>query len=419
MRKSYLTSIIAGISLTFFVATLAAPAQAQNVVMPPDWEVFPKCIDTDENVMCLQKFDVDSDQNGTFEDALSSDSLYTNVYLFDNKENNIASLAAYVYSNVGYQNLDPALPIGSKINLEINTRDWKPNPQAFTTAKLDSFRVEQVDGEWITYATIETKSYSIKREADQGGGILTQDSQANLIMWGDENKDAYSYVFDGMYISSNASSTTWPWYDSAAMSWTLDSSGPALNTYGDPNIAYLNAFFPDTAIISAYGADPESMVGVFKVLRKDGTEIVEQEVVISRVEEPIAGILIEIPAYSFSSNDVIEAPLSIFKKKIAPFASKKYRSPKHIVKPKVKMISAPSLYSANKQGKKVVLSGSKVSTANSYQGVCIKGSKIKYGTANNPKVAINNLTKGNWNCRIRGVKKIGGKWSNQIQVKIS
>lgn len=418
MRKSFLTSIIAGISLTFFAAALAMPAQAQNVVMPPDWEVFPKCVDTEENVMCLQKFDVDSDQNGIFEDALSSETLYTDVYLFDNKDNNIASLAAYVYSNVGYQNLDPALPIGSKINLEINTRDWKPNPQAFTTAKLDSFRVEQVDGEWITYATIETKSYSIKRDADQGGGILTQDSQANLIMWGDENKDAYSYVFDGMYISSNASTTTWPWYDSTAMSWTLDSSGPALNTYGDSNIAYLNAFFPDTAIISAYGADPVSMVGVFKVMRKDGSETVEQEVVISRIESPTPGILIEIPAYGFSSNEVI-APLSGVGKVFAPLASTKYRSPKHIVKPKTKLISAPTLRSAIRSGNKAVLTGTSVSSANTYQGVCIKGSKIKYGTANKPKVTINNLTKGNWNCRIRGVKKIGGTWSNAIKVKIS
>jgi hypothetical protein len=418
MRKSRFFIAISGALLALLTSTLVSPAQAQLVEMPEDWDVFPKCIDTEENVMCLQKFDVDSDQNGNFEDALNDDSLYTNVYLFDNKDNNVASLAAYVYSNEGYQNLDPALPVGSKINLEINTRDWKPNPQAFTTAKLDAFRVEQVEGEWITYATIETKSYSIKREAEQGGGIMTQDSQANLIMWGDEFKDAYSYVFDGMYISSNAATTTWPYYDSTSMTWTLDSSGPALDTYGESNIAYLNAFFPDTAIISAYGADPVSMVGVFKVMRKDGTETVEQEVVISRVESPTPGILIEIPAYGFSSNEVIET-LSSVRKQIVPLAGSKYKHPKHIVKPKTKLLSAPSLYSLKKQGNKVVLSGSKVSAANSYQGVCIKGSKIRYGTSNNPKVTINNLGKGNWNCRIRGVKKIGGKWSNAIKVKVS
>ena len=417
MRKSYLTSIVAGISLTFLAATLSMPAQAQNVVMPPNWEVFPHCQDTQDVVMCVQAFEVDDNSDGIFEDALTDEDLSVNAYLFDNKANNVASLAAYFYSN-GYQDLSPRLPVGSQINLEINTRDWKPNPQAFTAAKLDAFRVEQVDGEWITYATITTKSFSVKRAADQGGGVMTQASQAGVILWGNEYRDAYDVIFDGMWTSSNASITNSPWYDSEAMTWTIETSGTPVDSEGDSNVAYFNAFFPDSAIISAYGADPVAMAGIFKVLRKDGTETVEQEVVITRVEEPTAGILIEIPAYGFSSNEVF-APLSGVGKVFAPFAGKKYRSPKHVIKPKTKLISAPALRSVTKSGSKAVLTGTKGGAAKAYQGVCIKGSKVKYGTANKPRVTVDNLTKGNWNCRIRGVKKIGGKWSNQIKVKIS
>jgi hypothetical protein len=203
------------------------------------------------------------------------------------------------------------------------------------------------------------------------------------------------------------------------MSWSVDTAGPPTTNGGDENIAYFNSFFPDSAIISAYGADPDSMVGIFKVTRKDGNQVVEQEVIITRVTQPAPGLLIEIPAYSFETNDVVASPLSMFGKRIAPLASGNFTSPVHKIKPKSKLIVAPTLKSVTKSGKKVTLSGSKIAAANSYQGVCIKGAKIIYGTAKNPKVTVKNLSTGKWNCRIRGVKKIGGTWSNAIKVKIS
>ena len=255
MRKTSIASIIAGISLTFIASTLALPAQAQNVAMPADFVNFPKCADTQDIVMCVQAFEVDDNTDGVFEDVLNDNDLSVNAYLFDNKPNNVASLAAYIYNN-NYQDLAPRLPEGSQIKIEINTRDWMPNPQAFTTAKLDAFRVEEVNGEWITYATISTKSFSLKREADQGGGVMTQASQADIILWGDEYRDAYSVAFDGMWTSSNAATTTSPVYDSANMTWTIDTSGPALNADGDANVAYFNTFISDAALSLIHISEP-------------------------------------------------------------------------------------------------------------------------------------------------------------------
>ena len=66
---------------------------------------------------------------------------------------------------------------------------------------------------------------------------------------------------------------------------------------------------------------------------------------------------------------MVEATLSGIAKKFAPYSSKKFRNPTHVIKPKKKLISAPVLQSAKASGKQIALTGSKVSAADSYQGV--------------------------------------------------
>ena len=419
MRKSAFVSVL--ILFSFVFSGLVNPAKALSVTMPEEWIDFQNCESAELTEMCVESFLVDVDQDGIWEDP--AETLSIHAYLFDIQPDNTASLAIYIRNN-NNQELSPTLPTGTNIFISLNTRDWKPRSQAFSTSKVNSFLQVQNEGNWITQAEVSTSSMAFATDCtDEGCSNPTNRidyvSKADFILFNLGEQTAYDTLFNGMYISSNATSTNWPSYDSTTMSWNVETSGPALTDGGDENIAYLNAFFPDTAIISAYGADPESMVGVFKVLRKDGNKTVEQEVNITRVTEPVSGILLEIPAYSFASNDVVEAPLSGIAKKFAPLTSNKYTSPQHKIKPKVKLMSAPTLFSATKSGTSATLKGSTLSGAKSYQGVCIKGSKIKYGTSNNPNLKVKNLTKGNWNCRIRGVKKIGGMWSNQLKVKIS
>lgn len=418
MRRHFLfiTACIALIS-----TALSSPAKALTVEMPAQWENFPYCSDANANEMCIVSFEVDDDNDGNFDAIGDSDELSANAYVFDIKDDD-ASFALYI-NYLGNQELSPRLPLGSKIKVEINTRDWKPSSQAFSTSKINMFQQVEENGEWHTTMGMETISMAFATNCYQEGCDDPQDridyeSKADFLLFNLDSQTAYDRLFDGMYISSNATSTIWPSYSSETMSWTVDTAGPRTTAGGDENIAYFNAFFPDSAIIAAYGADPASMIGVFKVLRKDGNATVEQEVSISRVSEPVPGILLEIPAYSFASNDVV-APLTGLKTKFAPLAGRDYTSPVHKIKPKTKLLAAPTLRSAKNAGGKAVLSGNTVAGAKSYQGVCIKGSKLKYSTSKNPKVTVKNLSSGNWKCRIRGVKKVGGKWSNQINVKIS
>ena len=418
MRKHLLLAF----TMVALVSTaILSPAKALTVQMPAQWENFPYCSDADANQMCVVSFEVDDDNDGNFDAIGPMDTLTANAYVFDIKDDD-ASFALYI-NYLGNQELSPRLPLGSKVRVVINTRDWKPASQAFSTSKVTTFTQESENDEWITTMGVETSSMAFATECYQEGcdnpqNRIDYESKADFLLFNLDSQTAYDRLFDGMYISSNATSTTWPSYSSETMSWTVDTAGPRTTAGGDENIAYFNAFFPDSAIIAAYGADPESMIGIFKVLRKDGNATVEQEVIISRVTEPVSGILLEIPAYSFANNDTV-APLTGLKKKFAPLAGRDYTSPVHKIKPKSKLLAAPSLRSANNKGTKISLSGSTVSGASSYQGVCIKGTKLKYGTANNPKVTVKNLSKGNWQCRIRGVKKVGGKWSNAIKVKIS
>lgn len=419
MRKNLLFSALA---IAIASSAILAPAKALTVEMPEEWENFPFCIDAAANEMCVESFQVDDNNDSVYESIPAGDDLSANAYLFDiNGE--AASFALYI-NHLGNQELSERLPLGSKIRVIVNTRDWKPSSQAFSTSKITDFSQVQENDEWVTTMGVETMSMAFATNCYQEGCEDPQNridyvSKADFILFNVDAQSAYEKLFDGMFISSNATSTMWPTYDSETMSWTVDTAGPPTTNRGDENIAYFNSFFPDSAIISAYGADPVSMVGVFKVTRKDGNQTVEQEVIITRVTEPAPGLLIEIPAYSFETNDVVVSPLSKFGKKFAPLASGDFTSPVHKIKPKTKLLSAPTLKSAKKNGLKIVLTGSKVTGATKYQGVCVKGSKLKYATAKNPKVTVNNLTSGKWNCRIRGVKQVGGKWSNQIQVKIS
>ena len=420
MRKVAISSFLVVLSIA--LAGLVIPAKASTVTMPPDFIAFPRCAVAEVTQMCVESFEVDDDNDGEFQAIESGNDLSASAYLFDSASGTPSFALFILYQE--NQELVERLPLGSDISVVVNTRDWKPSSQGFSTSQITGFSQTEVDGEWITSMSMETLSMAFATNCYQEGCEDPQDrldysSKADFTLFHNSDQSAYSKLFDGMYISSNATSTIWPTYDSESMSWSVDTAGPPTTNGGDENIAYFNSFFPDSAIISAYGADPDSMVGVFKVTRKDGNQVVEQEVIITRVTQPAPGLLIEIPAYSFETNDVVASPLSMFGKRIAPLASGNFTSPVHKIKPKSKLIVAPTLKSVTKSGKKVTLSGSKIAAANSYQGVCIKGAKIIYGTAKNPKVTVKNLSTGKWNCRIRGVKKIGGTWSNAIKVKIS
>jgi hypothetical protein len=89
------------------------------------------------------------------------------------------------------------------------------------------------------------------------------------------------------------------------------------------------------------------------------------------------------------------------------------------IKPKTSLLRAPSIKRASRASStsaKVV--GASVSGATKYQAMCTKGIVTKFAVAKTPSVTVKNLTKGKWSCKIRGVKKVGGRWSAKINVKL-
>jgi hypothetical protein len=89
------------------------------------------------------------------------------------------------------------------------------------------------------------------------------------------------------------------------------------------------------------------------------------------------------------------------------------------IKPKTSLLRAPSIKRATRTSStKVKVMGASVSGATSYQAMCTKGIVTKFATAKTPTVTVKNLTKGKWSCKIRGVKKVGGRWSSKLSVRL-
>jgi hypothetical protein len=424
MRSSSRTFIITLASLTA-IAGLLTPATAlvPRTALPANNAEFPKCADAGVDQMCYTNFSVDDNIDGTFDDAMSDEHLTVHTSIFDKTAQDTANLQVAFWSD-GYGNLAPRLPVGSHIRIDINTRGWRPSQQGTGNGKVVYFWQEQVAGDWITHLELVTAHFSL---ANEDGSVFTEDSQADFFLW-DSSEWGPRVLFNGMWLASNSQNFTWPpSYDANTMTWTIQTGGPALNHDGTQNLASFQAFFPDSAVINAYGADPTSLTGVFKAERLDGSKTATEVLTITRVTSPVRGILLEIPAFSFSSNSTPPLPFSArvrfnatpatFGKSVSPYAVS-YKNPRHVIKPAKKLLAAPSLTSAVGGTSKATLHSTKVAGATSYQGVCTKGPKVRYGKASKTTVTVSGLTAGSWSCRVRATNKIGGKYSAAKKVTV-
>ena len=95
-------------------------------------------------------------------------------------------------------------------------------------------------------------------------------------------------------------------------------------------------------------------------------------------------------------------------------------SPTFRLKPKNALLKAPVLYTATKSDAKktVRVVGSRVTGATKYQAMCTNGAGAKFATSKTPSVLVTDLAPGKWKCQVRGVSKIGGRWSSRANVSI-
>lgn len=390
--------------------SFAVEAEPNAIERLVEFEPFPPCSDVVVD-LCIEEFLVDYDNDGSFTAPIEEDNINPKVSAFE-IESGFPNLVFDIRLNEWTQELDPALPVNTLIRLVVNTGDWKPEQVLRSIWKNEVFSMSKVNGQWITSVTFRTNNLSFAIDCTPWDGCSNPTSRieyrsyAQGVLWANRNPDEFSAMFNGMWLSGNSTGGGDPYFNSESMTWVIETAGPALTLDNTPNVANFSAFIPDTAIVGVYGADPASMASQLAVSRTDGSVSTAQTAFITRVTEPEAGILINIPAYSFANAAAI------------PFAagglravSSNFTSPKLKIKPRYKLIKAPTKVVASRAVKSARIQSAKVSGALGYQAACTKGNTIRYAKAKTPNIVVKKLTSGKWSCRIRAVKKIGGMWS--------
>ena len=401
----------------FSLALLNIPSNSFAVVaIPPaverlvEFEAFPFCSDVVLD-LCLEEFLVDYDSDGSFTEPREEDNIDPKVSAFD-IASGFPNLVFDIRINDWTQELDPALPVNTPIQLVVNTGDWEPSHVLRSTWRNEAFSMSKIDGKWITTVSFRTNNYSFALDCTPWDGCddpksrLEYRSYAQGVIWANQYPDANTAFFNGMWVSSNSTGSSDPYFNSETLTWTIETAGPALTLDNTPNVANFSAFIPDAAIVGVYGADPASMATQLMATRTDGAISTTQTAVITRVTEPEPGILISIPAYSFANAAAI--PLS---SRGLRTVSSDFTVPVLKIKPRYKLLKAPTAFVATKAVKSAKLKSGKVVGALSYQGSCTQGKTVRFGKATTPSIVVKKLTSGKWTCKIRAVKKLGGTWS--------
>jgi hypothetical protein len=400
----------------FSLALLNIPSNSFAVVaIPPaverlvEFEAFPFCSDVVLD-LCLEEFLVDYDSDGSFTEPREDDNIVPKISAFD-IASGFPNLVFDIRINEWTQELDPALPVNTPMRLVVNTGDWEPSHVLRSTWKNDSFSMVNRDGDWITSLTFRTNNLSFALDCtpdscDDPKNRIDFRSYAQGVIWANRVSDPFIALFNGMWVSTNATGWSDPYFNSETLTWTISTAGPALKIDNTPNVANFSAFIPDAAIVGVYGADPASMATQLTATRTDGAISTSQTVVITRVTEPESGIRIDIPAYSFANAAAI--PLN---SRGLRSVSSDFTAPVLKIKPRYKLLKAPTAFVATKAVKSAKLKSGKVIGALNYQGSCTKGKTVRFVKANTPSILVKKLASGKWSCKIRAVKKLGGTWS--------
>ena len=368
---------------------------------------------------CVSNFGIDFNNDGVFESPSPSSGIVLQAYLFGVVGSNAASLSYFVYAN-GSQELAPIIPTGTAITMTINTGSFEPNAELQTWNDVENFSVVNVDGKWTTTVTMRTTSYTYGEE-----GV---EPKTNRLVYTKNLKD-YQSIFSGaqffeypstmrearrgMWVSSNASIVNEVKFLSKTLTWEVLLAGPARKVNGAVNALTYSTFLPDTFIQYAYGTTPDVLVNALTATRTDGDITLKVATSIKRVTSPMPGIVITIPDIRLFG--------TVVKKQsgIRPSVSFSMQ-PKLRIRPKNSLLRAPTLRkTAALEGQQVRLTGLPVRGATKYQAMCSQGLKTSFATSRKPVVIVNVGAPGKWSCKIRGVQRIGGRWSKGQSVTLN
>ena len=413
-----------GITFALAASALAGPITAARAADDPmagipatlkDYEEFPVCSATVTS-FCIKSFTIDMDNDGVFETPPATLPVTFSAWMFSMKDWNSPSLSWEMRAN-GQQELHPVVPVGTPASFEVNTGAFKPTPSLFTKDDIVSFDVSQVDGNWITQATVKTTSYVFALNCENDG-CQNPKSQRDYI------STSQSVLFydkptptilakHGMWVSTNASVTGELVFLPTTMTWSIDLAAPAKKLDGTANEIRYRTFIPDTFIQFGYGTTADVLASALKLTRTDMDVTTEVSATITRVLLPRPGLLINLPDIRLFG--------TVVQKSVHSMAVRYMSAPTLKISPRTALLKAPTLLGVkgSSKAKTARVTARGIYGATKYQAMCSNSSRSVFANAKSPNVTVKGLTAGKWTCQIRGVKKLGGRWSARKSVVIS
>jgi hypothetical protein len=384
-----------------------------------DFDQFPAC-SASVTTFCIASWGLDLNNDGVFETPDANRNISFTAWIYSIKDYKtpglVYELEVHRPSGVpAFQELAPEIPVGTAVTFAINTGAFRPSPELFASSDVDHIDINQVNGNWITTGFIRTYSYTAAMgcEEDCNHPTSTYDyhSYAQGVFWY-ESPSTLRDSKRGMWVSSNASNTGGLVFNEKELTFSVDLLGPAKRPDGTDNILKYSAFLPDTFIQFAYGTTADVLATSLSTTRTDfgvATKVLSSA---TRVTGPIPGLLISMPDIRLNG-----APVS--SQGVHSAALRYSTAPTLKIKPKTSLLRAPSIRSASRASSaSVKVVGTSVSGATSYQAMCTQGIVTKFANAKTPTITVKKLTSGKWSCKIRGVKKVGGRWSDKLFVKL-
>ena len=382
-----------------------------------DFDQFPACSAT-VATFCVASWGVDLNSDGVFETPNASLNISFKAWLYSIKDYKTPGLVYELEvrrpSGVpAFQELAPEIPVGTAASFAINTGAFRPSPELFASSDVNHIDVNQVDGNWITTGIIRTYSYTAAIGCEDDCNHPTSTYDYKSYAQGVLNYESPGTLRDskkGMWVSSNASVTSGLVFNQTDLTFSVDLLGPAKRPDGTDNILKYSAFLPDTFIQLAYGTTADVLATSLSTTRTDLGVTTKVTSTATRVTDPIPGLLITMP-------DIRLYGTAVTSQGVHTTALRYSTAPTLKIKPKTSLLRAPSIRSATRASStSVKVVGAFVSGATSYQAMCTKGVVTQFAKAKTPTITVKNLTKGNWSCKIRGVKKVGGRWSDKLNV---
>jgi len=383
-----------------------------------EYNDLPACTNA-VTTFCIESFQIDLNRDGVFETPNPNLQIAFTANLFSVAKWNTPSLSYNLYVN-NNQELSPTIPVGTAFTFSVNSGAFKPTPSLFASAEVVSFDVKQVNGNWVSSGTLKTYSYTFGMEGiTPGSGLINYDKdKKDYISFAGaaqfyEAPSAMTESETGMWVYTNASMTGELHFDTSTLTWKLPLGGPVKKADGSRNELIYSSFLPDTFIVFAYGTTPDVLKNSLVMTRTDGDVTTKVDATITRVTSPIPGLIVKIP-------DIRLYGTVVTKKAVSAMGSRYTANPTIRIAPKFSLLKSPKTVRVTKTSpNSVKVVGAKVSGASRYEAMCTSGRAFVSAKSRSAAVTVSNLTSGQWSCRIRGLSKLGGRWSPKKTITVS